>query len=200
MSRTGRLRPVEGIRKLAPIPLVLMLLACGEATEPDPSPAADGGPYNMIDPVPTPAAPGADLEAAGLSAGNWRASLFEGARAIAFLDGGQNPLFRMHCDGRGGIILDRLQREAVGKVERMEIQLDGNVTRLAVNELETQTPTLRSAIRFNHDLLEKLGRPEGLLSIRAGETAPLLLPLTAATAEFVRGCEKPDRPAPAPAE
>ena len=43
-------------RGIAAIPLVLMLWACAEATEPDPSPAKDGGPYNMIDPVPAPAA------------------------------------------------------------------------------------------------------------------------------------------------
>lgn len=52
-------------RGIAAIPLVLMLLACAEATEPDPSPAKDGGPYNMIDPVPAPASNAANLTTAG---------------------------------------------------------------------------------------------------------------------------------------
>lgn len=188
-SLTGRPGPAAGNRGIAAIPLVLMLWACAEATEPDPSPAKDGGPYNMIDPVPAPAA----IAPNSPTAGDWHRSEFEGRAAILFASGDKTPLFRMHCDGRGGIVLDLIRQEAVGDVGRMEIRSGDGVARLAVNEVDTGTPALRSSIPYNHDLLEHLRTPQGTLSVTAGDAAPLVLPLDASTAAFASACETPDQ-------
>ena len=164
-----------------------MLWACAEATEPHPSPAKDGGPYNMIDPVPAPAANAANLP----TAGDWRSSEFDGRAAMLFASGDKAPLFRMHCDGRGGIVLDRIQEQAVGDVERMEIRSGDGLTRLAVNKVDAGTPTLRSSIPNDHDLIERLRTAHGTFSVSAAETAPLVLPLNASTAAFASACGAP---------
>ena len=176
-------------RGLAAIPLVLIACACAESVEPDPTPARDGGPYNMIDPVPTPVPTAANSP----TEGDWRRSEVDGRVAIVFASADKAPLFRMHCDRRGGIILDRLQQEPAGDVERMEIRSGDSVTRLAVNELGTQTPTVRSAIPYPHNLLARLRIPHGMLSVKAGDGPPLVLPLNEVTAAFASECEKPDQ-------
>ena len=164
-----------------------MACACAESVEPDPTPAKDGGPYNMIDPVPTPVPAGAN----SADSGNWHRSDVAGRNGIMFVSADEAPLFRMHCDQRGGIILDRLQQEAPADVERMEIRSGDSVTRLAVNELETQIPTVRSAIPYSHNLLARLRIPHGTWSVKAGDGAPLVLPLNERTAAFASECEKP---------
>ena len=170
--------------------LLLAGSACADSQEPDPTPAKDPGAYNMVEAVPDPAALDPDCE--GFTPGRWTEVAVDGAAGLAFAAPGQEPVFRAYCHGRGGLVFERLQKESIGDVELMEVQAGTQVTRLAVNEVETEIPTLRSVVPYNDDLLVRLARPEGMLSIKASDTAPLALPLNEATAELVRTCERPN--------
>ena len=174
--------------RCAVLALLLAGTACAETKEPDPTPANDSGAY-AYDKIPDTGAldPGRE----GFTPGRWSRTAVDGAAGLAFAAPGQEPVFRLYCHGRGGLVFERLQKESFGDVELMEVQAGAQVTRLAVNEVETATPTLRSVVPHNDDLLVRLAQPEGMLSIKASDTAPLALPLNAATAELVRTCERP---------
>ena len=172
--------------RCAVLALLLAGSACAERKEPEPTPANDSGAYNKI---PDPGALDAGRE--GFTPGQWSQAAVDGAAGLAFAAPGQEPVFRIYCHGRGGVVFERLQKESLGDVELMEVQAGTQVTRLAVNEVETSAPTLRSIVPYNDDLLVRLAQPEGMLSIKASDTAPLALPLNAATAELVRTCERP---------
>ena len=188
------MQPLQGMgegftRGWAALALLLAGAACAESQEPEPTPTKDPGGYNMVEPVPDPAR--IDPEGEGFTPGQWTKAAVDGAAGISFAAPGQEPVFRIYCHGRGGLVFERLQKESIGDVELMEVQAGTQVTRLAVNEVESATPTLRAIVPYNDDLLNRLARPEGMLSIKASDTAPLALPLNAATAELVRACERP---------
>ena len=174
----------------AALPLLLATMACGEGREPDPTPAPGPGGYDRIADVREP--PALDPGSEGFTPGEWQKTAVEGAKGLHFAARGAEPVFRMYCHGRGGIVLDRLGAEAIGDVEFMEVQAGRQVTRLAVNELEKRRRILRSIVPFNDDLLVRLAKPDGMLSIKASDTAPLALPLTPLTTELIRACERPD--------
>ena len=121
------------------VALVLLLAgaACAEREEPDPTPTSDTGGYNMVAPVPDPAK--IDAEREGFTPGQWTKAAVDGAAGISFAAPGQEPVFRIYCHGRGGLVFERLQKESIGDVELMEVQAGTQVTRLAVNEVESNT-------------------------------------------------------------
>ena len=173
----------------AVLALLLAGSACAESQEADPTPLNDPGGYNMVEPVPDPAA--LDPEREGFTPGRWTEAAVDGSPGLAFAAPGQEPVFRAYCHGRGGLVFERLQKPSIGDLEFMEVQAGTHVARFAVNEVKAATPTLRSIVPFNDDLLVRLARPEGMLSIKASDTQPLAMPLNAATAELVRTCERP---------
>ena len=171
--------------------LLLALGACGEGREVEERPAAvPAEPYSQIPPVPDPIAQG--VPAPRFAPGDWRPERVGQAQGLVFGEGTGPSLFRMYCDDRGGVILERLEVESSGDIEMMEIQSGTEIARLALNEVETKQPVLRASIPFNHSLMTRLLRSEGELFVRAGETPALTLPLNETTAALAKRCERPD--------
>ena len=169
----------------------LALGACGEGREVEDAniqPKAE--PYNVIAPVPDPVSSG--VPAPQFAPGDWRPEQVRGAQALVFGEAAGPSLFRMYCDSRGGVVVERLGIESTGDIEMMEIQAGDEVARLALNEVETERAILRASIPFNHNLMTRLLRSEGELYVKAGETPALRLPLNETTEALARRCEKPD--------
>lgn len=164
---------------------LLLLGACGEGREAEPTPIRDGPPADRVSNpatgVPAPADP----------SGVWRQETVDGSPALVFGATASESLVRLSCHGRGGIVLERLGQDSIGNIEMMELQVGTEVARLALNEVETQEQILRSVIPFNHGLMTSLSRPDGVLSIKAGETPAVRVPLNARTAELLLTCEQP---------
>lgn len=163
---------------------VLLLAGCGEAYEPEELKAN----RNEIATVSVPAWPGNEAVATG----RWTPDNPASPAALSFiLDPATPPAFRLACDDRGGILLERLGVPAVGATRMMEVNAGGELARLAVNEPQGEPEVLRAAIPFNHSLMAALAKPRGQLSVRAGDAQPLTMPLTPETAALAATCSKP---------
>lgn len=166
--------------------MLIFISSCGDGREVDMPISGGDGVYNEVAPVVAEAQPGQP----GPTPGTWVPD--QAARALVFTGAGGAPLVRLACDDRGGMIIERLGQESIGDIEMMELHVDGEIARLALNEVETEPPVLRAAVPFNDDLLVRLAFPQGLLSIKAGDTPRLQLPLDEETARQVAACERPD--------
>ena len=171
--------------------LLLALAGCGEGREAEEAPmAAD---ENEVAPVTAPAWPGNEET---LAEGRWEQETGGERAALRFVAAGGGPVLRLACDDRGGMLVERVGAEAIGGIEMMEVNAGGEVTRLALNQPETETPVLRAAIPYNHELLAPLATAEGWLSVLAGEGERLIVPLNAETAALAATCRRPDGATP----
>lgn len=164
------------------------LSGCGEGYETDNAAAVGAADRDGVSPV-TPPAP---APAAAATPGSWSQAPEAGSQALVFAAGDGKPVFRLACDDRGGILLERLGVEAAPKIERMEVTAGDLTASLAVNPLETAPQVLRAAVPFNHELMVPLAQKEGLLTVRGGDGPALGLPLTDATAALAQRCMEPD--------
>lgn len=166
---------------------LLLLAACGEGRDVDASPESGPGGYNMVDPVEAEAAPGTP----GLTPGTWQPASVGGAAAVRFVSAQDGePLFRLVCDDRGGIFLDRLGDYLVGEMEMMDVQVGSEGASLALNPVEGEAAVLRAEVPFNGALLAPMREPRGRLSVKAGDTERLEMPLNPQTAAFAEGCRE----------
>lgn len=166
---------------------LLLTVACAEATEPDPTPAQDGGPYNKIDPVVDPLA-GNGSAAAEEASGRWASGTVEGKPALVFEQAGSGAAFSISCDDRGGLVLQRRGVPATGGLRMMQVTFAGETRRLAVNELETQQPVLQAIIPFNDELISRLKSVQAPLIVSAGDGGSLTLPASPEVSRLVRTC------------
>ena len=156
-----------------------LLGGCGEGYEAGNGGAAD--PDVTVLPKTDPSTPG-----------RWQPDTAAGAAALRFDGPAGAPLFRLACDDRGGMLLDRIGVETAPKIERMEVIAGDLTASLAVNPLETSPQVLRAAVLFNHELMVPLAQKEGLLTIRTGDGPALALPLGEETAALAQRCMQPD--------
>lgn len=162
---------------------LLLLAACADSQDPEPTPM-EGGPYNMIDPVVNPVA-GEPLRP---EAGQWVRGNIGGREAILFDPVSGNPVFAMFCDSRDGLILERRGVLPSGPHRMMDIAF-GNVREsLATNEVENGGPVLRAQIPFSSPLFTRLRDFDGAISVSVGRAQPIALPADPMIAEIVRTC------------
>ena len=166
---------------------LFLTVACAEATEPDPTPAQDGGPYNKVDPVVDPLAP-ADPATAGAAPGRWSSGTVENKPALLFEQTGSGAAFSISCDDRGGLVLQRRGVLATGGLSMMEVTFAGETRRLAVNELEQQQPVLQAMIPYSDGLISSLKSVQAPLVVTAGDAGPLTLPASPEVGRLVRNC------------
>ncbi|MFN3389663.1 MAG: hypothetical protein ACK40O_12100, partial [Allosphingosinicella sp.] len=113
---------------------LLLLAACAESRDPAAGPESGEGGYNLVPPVEAEAMPGAGE---ALTPGTWQKAGAGDAAALRFVSAQTaEPLFRMDCDGRGGILLDRLGSPAAGTIEMMDVNVGDQVRRLAIDPVE----------------------------------------------------------------
>lgn len=182
------IRTTDGRPRALPLALmlVLALTACAEAHAPDPTPTEDGGPYNMIDPVPDPSATPAS--GALLDQGSWTAGPAGAEPVLAFGAQGPEALLRLRCDGRRGLVIERVGVSSVGPAELMEIAVGSEVARLAVNRPAGTDSVVRAVVPYNHPLMKQLASDEGSVRIALGEATAVTVPLNQETKQFVLAC------------
>ncbi len=164
--------------------LVLALGACAEARAPDPTPTKDGGPYNMIDPVPDPAA----TAGAEQDQGSWRSSRLGSEPVLVFANRGPEAVLRIRCDGRRGLVIERVGVSSVGPAQLMEIGVGSEVARLAVNRTAESTSVRRAIVPYNHPLMKQLASDEGSVRVALGKASAVTAPLNQDTKQFVLTC------------
>ena len=174
---------------------LFLTMACAEATEPDPTPAQDGAPYNKVDPVEDPLAPTNSAGAEG-AAGRWSSGTVEGKPALLFEQAGSGTAFSISCDDRGGLVLQRRGVLATGGLRMMEVTFAGETRRLAVNELETGQPVLQAIIPYSDELISRLKSVQAPLVIAAGDAGPLTLPASPEVGRLVSNCAQGGRETP----
>jgi hypothetical protein len=167
---------------------LLLTVACADATEPDPTPTEDGGPYNKIDPVEDTLVQNGSTGTGAVAAGTWTTGVVEGKPARLFQQTGSRVLFSISCDDRGGLVLQRRGVVATGGVQMMEVTFAGETRRYALNELETEQPVLQSIVSYNDELISKLKSVKAPLIVDAGDAGPLELPASPSLGALVRTC------------
>ena len=175
--------PVD--RTIAAFCLPLLLLACAEGSEPDPTPAQDGGdPYSRIDPVPAPL-PGAQDAA---SAGAWRETSVEGRRGLVFAPPGDEPIFAMFCRTPEGLVLERRGLVPSGEIDMMRLSAGSTRQALAVTPMAQGDPALRAVMPFNDPLFTQLRESPVDITVTVGEDRPITLPASPLVPELVAQC------------
>lgn len=174
-------------------PLALALAACADTSEPDPVPAEDGGPYNMLDPVVNPVA-GEPLPPQG---GQWSRGSVEGREAVIFTPLAGEPILALFCDERDGIVIERRGLFPTGPYEMMDVSL-GNVREsFAVNEVDNDGPVLRATIPFQSEFYNRLRELEGTMSIETGQAETIVVEAGPLIGELVRTCTTAQSEVPA---
>ena len=168
--------------------LALAAAGCAETSQPDPTPAEDGGPYNKIDPVVDPLA---ERRVPVPTAGSWREDTVDGQPALLF-GTAETPVLSLVCDGRRGLAVQRHGVRAKAGVDMLEVRMAGTVSRLALNPLGTETPILRAEISYNDDLLAQLATAKGPIIVDAGDAPPVTVMAEPAIGALIGRCAQPD--------
>jgi hypothetical protein len=182
-ARAVRIESI-GDRGVTSALVALTLSACGETYEPGELREN----RNEVAAVTVPALSGGDADV--VAAGEWERTTGQTPAALSFTEAAGAPIFRIACDDRGGVLLERLGVEAIAGTEMMEVRAGKEVARLAVNQPEAPEAVLRAAVPFNHPLLAPLAARQGQLSIAIGEGSPLTLPLNEDTAALAATCRE----------
>ena len=165
---------------------LLLLAACGGTSEPDPTPAEDGGAYERIDPVEGVFVNNGSRPADG--AGTWSETRIDGRNGLLFSDASGTAQFAMACDDRGGMVLQRRGVPATGGLSMMTVTFGGEVQRYAVNELATPEPVLQAIAPYNDRLIARMKEVQAPLGIEIGDLPPLALPPSEAVSALARTC------------
>lgn len=165
---------------------VAALAACAEGEEPDREPPPPGG-YNMVDPVRVDDRGGA---AAAVTPGIWRPDSVGAMRGVAFTTLEGDPLLRMYCDGRLGMVVDRTGLMQSGPTEMMTFWVGDQSRRLAVNPTGPDGTVLRAVLPHNGQLAAALQAGPAPIRVSVGEEAPLTLPASPLVAMLAADCRK----------
>ena len=123
-----------------------------------------------------------------LAIGEWRESLQDEARALEFGPAGAAPLFSLRCDSRRGVVLQRHGVPLTDDLPIMLVTLGNDTRRLAVTGGGGPVPMLRAALNARDPLLSTLAQEGSPITVRVGDSPPLILPPSAMISEFVSLC------------
>jgi hypothetical protein len=175
--------------KALPLLLIAALGACAERSEPDYDSVPANG-YNLIDPVRVGDADGLVGGATATTAGSWRLDTNGSMRAVSFAPPQAAPVLRFSCDGRRGMIVERLGLTPAGETTMMVIRVGDQSRRLAVNPTGPEGSILRAALPFNDRLMAALQERPQPIHVRVGEQSPLMLPPSPLVAGLASDCSK----------
>jgi hypothetical protein len=138
-----------------------------------------------------------DLDADEPALGQWRESLQGEQRVIEFGPSGAPPLFSIGCDARRGLLVQRHGLEPTGDLPVMLVTVGSDTRRLAVTGGDGPIPMLRSTLNATDPLTASLGRAAGPITIRIGDSPPLILPPSPLVGTYVARCSGGEVAAPA---
>ena len=128
--------------------------------------------------------------------GDWRESLQDEYAALEFGPAGAPPIFSLRCDERRGVLLQRHGTAPTGDLPMMLVTIGNDTRRLAVTSAGGTIPMLRASLPPQDSLLGRLANVAEPITIRIGDSAPLVLPASPSIATFVASCASTERPRP----
>ncbi len=164
--------------------LLALALLAGCARSEDASVVAANNELQAVEEV---RAPEQDDEA--LALGEWRETLQEENAALEFGPTGAPPLFSLRCDVRRSVYLQRHGTSATGDLPMMLVSIGSETRRLAVTGIVGPPPMLRASLSASDELIDILGRATTPITVRIGDSEPLVLPPAPALAAFLSRCE-----------
>src|SRR3954470_20956571 len=170
------------IRSMVPFALVL-LAGCARSEEANLVPADTNGSTRVAEQVRPERA---DEEPA---LGAWRDTIQDTQRALEFGPQGAPPLFSLACDERRGLILQRHGIQPAGDLPVMMVSIGSETRRLAVTGGEGPIPMLRASLSPSDQLAVNLARATQRITIRIGDSPPLILPPSPLIGTYVGQCE-----------
>jgi hypothetical protein len=170
------------IRSALPIAFVL-LAGCARSEEANLLPTDPGGNGRVAEQVRPERA---DEEPA---LGAWRDTIQDTQRALEFGPQGAPPLFSLACDERRGLVLQRHGIQPAGDLPVMTVSIGSETRRLAVTGGDGPIPMLRASLSPSDQLAANLSRAAGPITIRIGETPPLILPPSPLIGTYIGQCE-----------
>lgn len=120
--------------------------------------------------------------------GEWRQSLQDEYAALEFGPAGAPPVFSLRCDDRRGVLLQRHGTAPIGDLPMMLVTLGNETRRLAVTSAGGSIPMLRASLPPQDAMLERLAAVDERITIRIGDSGPLVLPPSPSIGAFVAGC------------
>ena len=166
------------------VPLLVLVLLAGCARSEDASVVADNNQLQAIEQVRTPEQDDEDT-----ALGEWRDTLQDDADAVEFGPAGAPPLFSLRCDARRSVFLQRHGTAPAGDLPTMLVTVGSETRRLAVTNVGGAVPMLRASLSASDNLIRTLSRASTPITIRVGDTPPLVLPPAAPIATFLSRCE-----------
>jgi hypothetical protein len=171
------------MRPVAPILALIALAACARSEDASTLPSDSNG----LAPATSPAR-SAEGDEDELAIGEWRDSLQDDAQALEFGPQGAAPLFSMRCDSRRGVVLQRHGIPLTGDLPMMMVTIGNDTRRLAVTGGTGTIPMLRATLTARDPLLATLAQEGSPITVRVGDTPPLVLPPSPTIGEFVALC------------
>ena len=163
---------------------VLILLVAGCARSEDasvvPTNASENG--QAVEQV----RPDRDVDEPAL--GQWREALQGEQRVLEFGPLGAPPLFSFGCDARRGLLIQRHGLESSGDLPVMLITLGSETRRLAVTSGDGPIPMLRASVSETDPLVASLERAPQPITVRIGDSPPLILPAGEEVGAYVTRC------------
>ena len=136
-----------------------------------------------------------DLDSDEPALGQWREALQGEHRVIEFGPSGAPPLFSIGCDTRRGLLIQRHGLESSGDLPVMLVTVGSETRRLAVTGGDGPIPMLRATLGTTDPLTANLGRSAEPITVRVGDSPPLILPQSPLVGTYVSRCAGGEVPA-----
>ena len=169
------------IRHLLPVALVLVA-GCARSEEAS-SNLSDSAYGNQVNTVRTE---GSDEDEIAL--GEWRSGLQEDRVTLEFGPSGAPPLFSLSCDARRNTLLQRHGAVPAGDLPVMLVTVGSETRRLAVATVGGAIPMLRATLPTGDPFRTVLTRATIPITVRIGDSPPLVLPQSPAISSYVTAC------------
>ena len=166
----------------ASLPLTVMFLVAACARSEDASLVKDVN-QQLVEQVRTP-----EQDDGGTALGEWNASPQGGQSALEFGPVGAQPVFSINCDARRTVHLQRHRAALTGDLPTMLVSIGSETRRLALTSVSGTVPMLRGSLAPSDPFVGILARANGVITVRIGDSPPLLLPPNPAIGAFLERC------------
>jgi hypothetical protein len=164
--------------------LSLLILLAGCARSEDASVVAANSELQAVEQVRTP-----EQDDEALALGDWRETLQDDNNALEFGPAGAPPLFSLQCDARRSVYVQHHGSAQAGDLPMMLVTVGSETRRLAVTGVAGPPPMLRASLSPSDTLINILGTTTTPITVRIGDTEPLVLPPAPIVGAFLTRCE-----------
>ncbi len=166
------------------LPLLVLVLLAGCARSEDAALVASSNEVQAVEQVRTP-----EQDDEEIALGEWRDTMQEDQIALEFGPTGAPPLFSLRCDPRRSVYLQRHGEAPASDLPMMLVTVASETRRLAVTNVGGTVPMLRASLSASDTLIRTFATAATPISIRVGDTPPLVLPPAPIIGTFVGRCE-----------